>query len=143
MKNLTNFFKKSAVAIGISIVFPLLISAAFDLLCPRPQYPDFASVKEEERPQVRNKWNNEYQTYLFYYLCVAAVAGCLAIVAGSLIKIDFLASGFIVGGVLSLLSGFLFYWHYLQRFFQLGALVIALLLLIICGYFFIERQKTF
>jgi len=142
MKHLTNFFKKSAVAIGISIIFPLLIVTAFDLMYQRPQHPARNdALSSEEVAQQRKVWNSKYQSYLFYYFCVATLTGCLVIVAGALTKIDFLASGFITGGVFTIVSGFFYYWHYLQQFFQVGALLIALILLVLCGYFFIERRQ--
>lgn len=71
-------------------------------------------------------WSNVNDDYNKNVFIVLVVIGALSIIAGVLLKVDSVAIGFLIGGILNIIIGTIRYWSGLQdvgRFLILGAVL--------------------
>jgi uncharacterized membrane protein YkgB len=128
-------FKKTAIALGIAILLPFLVSIGFDIFYPRPpwlQHQENLSSEENEKNQ--KEWRTKNDKYEQAYFYTSIIIGSMALALGTFLKLGFLGSGFIVGGVITTLSGLIFYWHRVNRIAQFLALLLIFIMLIGAAY---------
>jgi len=144
MENIRNI----AIGIGIMILLPLITQVGARLIMKEPAYPHTshyaqAEMTQEERQQNVLKHEQEMEQYQLalkefekYYFYITTVVGIIALIAGTFIQIPFLGMGFILGGVLCIVFGYLSYWQELNHWIKFASLLMALLLLILASFRF-------
>jgi len=139
--------KKWALAIGIAVIFNLFINYGVATFHESPEYEDYCNETITPKPAVeRQEYNDTYykacnssysgvrQKYDANVFIILVAVGIAAIISGIMIKREAVASGFMFGGILSVIIGAMRYWshmHDLLRFIILGA---VLALLVWVGY---------
>ena len=89
---------------------------------------------EEKMKAVRKR----YDANFFYIVCGL---GLLAIIIGAFIVVPSLGFGFIGGGVVSLLQGYMHYWGRMSNTIKLVSLVGVMVLLVLIGNFMFKKMK--
>jgi hypothetical protein len=139
--------RQIAIGFGVAIIFPMLIYYGVSTFSPPPNLRDV--VQTENRPgatpEQRGEPANKHKTVTTSYeeasrlfslrlLCVAAPLGYAAILLGSFRMSSGLGAGFMFGGILSVVDGYLLYWSYIENWLPFVSLLVALALLIFVSY---------
>jgi hypothetical protein len=120
MKNMSlKDLKKLVFIIGFVIVIPFLVAKGFAVFKEGPS-------------------NVEYRKAYFY---TAAVCGMLCTVLGLALRVNFIGAGFILGGLITVLTGLMFSWSDLSGVTQFAVLIGLFLLLLVGSYYVIVRSK--
>lgn len=96
------------------------------------------TTKEEE---ARKVYDAAYSSYRRSYFFIAVTIGLLAIVIGMFISLISLGVGFILGGFISLVLGYVTYWGALHNVIKLLSLLGALALILIISFYRFGKQK--
>ena len=141
--------KKFGFGFGIAIVLPMLVHYAVSTFSPAPKwneyYPNnyyqYQNATAEERKQLQAEENKRQEGYrqhrkvfernLFY---AATPVGIAAIIIGSMLAVQSIGAGLIFGGIFTVIDGYCWYWSELQDWMRFLSLLIAFIVLIICGY---------
>jgi len=149
--------RTTSLAIGIGILIPLTVYYGVQLIKPSPTFPSIAvkmpehlerSATEEERQEheakmktyqeakekTMHEYHNTLRDYETFYFYVAFCTGIILFILGSLlIPVDFLGGGTILGGILTLVTGYTLVWGHLSNLIKFLSLLGGLLLLFILG----------
>ena len=133
--------KNMAIGIGIMILVPLVTDVGIRLVIKKPSFDWNAyPVDSKEYKDARDKYeleNNRYKTNYFY---IASSVGIVSIIVG-VIAPTTLGMGFVLGGVFSLLLGYVAAWNVLSDVFKFITLLIALILLVLGSFKMIKLDK--
>lgn len=133
-----DFFKKSSFAIAIAFIFPILVHTGISSLYPYPTTTESETTQSSNQVQnteavtISNSAIAAYYSTFFY---VQLIASCGAIFLGIITPLEFLSTGWVMAGILTILSGVIFYWRYLSSTVLFMSLLIVLFILIIGGYY--------
>ncbi|MHC4122568.1 MAG: hypothetical protein ACYSSI_03265 [Planctomycetota bacterium] len=142
--------KKIVLGFGIAMLLPMMVYYGVSTFSPKPEYRDYqienyrekhdrASTEEkaelEEQKSQLNKQRREhekrFQRHLFF---VAAPLGIIAVIAGSIIAVQAIGTGFMLGGIITLSEGYVCYWPHLEDWMRFTSLVIGFIVLVFIGY---------
>jgi hypothetical protein len=147
--------KRIALVFGIAVVFPMLVHYGVSTFSPAPKWNDYmvpgafdpsASKEEREQRQVeQRKLQDErlvaekrFQLHLFI---VAAPLGLAAIICGAFLRIQFVGTGLIFGGIFSICDGYFNYWSELADSLKFMSLLAAFIVLVLVGYLKLEKKQ--
>ncbi|MDD5006119.1 MAG: hypothetical protein PHS93_06430 [Candidatus Omnitrophica bacterium] len=150
--------KKFALGFGIAVIFPLMIHYGVRTFSPLPlaqnyqienYYKRFQSAPpeekvrlEKEKAQLENKERRDYRGFQRSLFFVAVPVGIAAIIIGLIMPIHSVGTGFMFGGILTLIDGYVWYWFELQDWMRFLSLLVALIILIFVGHQkFSEKEK--
>ncbi len=115
--------KNMAIGIGIMILVPLVTDVGIRLVIEKPSSPYSAGSKK-------------YETNYFY---IASSVGIVSIIVG-VIAPAALGMGFVLGGVFSLVLGYVTAWDVISDLFKFITLLIALILLVLGSFKMIKTD---
>jgi len=102
---------------------------------------------EENRQLLKEKedaWHAEENvrrsSYEKTYFIIADGIGLGALIIGAIVPMASIGTGFILGGMTSLASGYYAYWGHLPNMIKLGSLILALLIILGLSYRFFYRK---
>ena len=161
-KSFIDNIRSIAIIIALAVLIPLMINYGASTLVPKPSYPisDFKvgnsriageydtknfikngnySAKElqkaKQQMQLYNDYNAKKAKHYKTVFWVTVPAGILFILLGLLGRLGILDSGFILGGSLSIVSGYFTYWDSLSSAMRFVSLLVALILIIGVTYY--------
>ncbi len=152
--NKGDWIKKWALAIGIAIVFNLFENYGIATFSDEPAYSDFceetfyprpAKLDEnitqaefealnEKQKQCNEAYNEARKVYDGNVFIILVVLGVIAVLAGVFIQVQAVASGFLFGGILSVMIGTLRNWSHLADVWRFVILGLVLALLVWIGF---------
>lgn len=162
--NIFEGIRTAALAFGIALLIPLTSYYGIQVINPAPkhptasaeapEYPGYDASKEElneydikNRPfkEEYNKRVKEYRnllkSYRNSYFYMSFCIGILIIIIGAIIvPTDALGTGFIIGGIITLIQGYAFVWGEITDLIKFISLISALLLFFLLGII-IWRKK--
>lgn len=143
--------RELTLALGVAILLPLIAYYGTILVHPQPQYTFersaayYAEPKSSEDEAVRKAEEERERTALaiykdaltefnriYFFVCLAIAFAALII--GMFLPMVALGSGFILGGFITLITGYISYWGALNTFIKLGSLLAALLCIMVISY---------
>lgn len=149
--------KKIVLGFGIAILLPLTVYYGVSTFSSEPKYRDYqienyhekherATTEQQiELEQRRTQLNNQriadekrFQRHLFF---VAAPIGIIAIIVGSVIAVQAIGTGLMLGGIITLAEGYICYWSELQDWMRFASLLIGFVVLIFIGYHKLTGKK--
>lgn len=147
MERLELMIRNIAIGLALLILYPITVKVALDILNPKPEQShcvtrtdETVSGKEELTVDLAlyNAKIARYRTIFFYTF---VLGGILAMAGGGCIRVPFVGLGFILGGAISLMVGYISYWDMLKNITQLLSLIIALVLLVFAGYWHSDKHQ--
>jgi len=111
------------------------------------QEAKLASLKEEKKEldktyeEQEKKYDLLRKRHENYAFVIYTIVGIASLVAGAYMKITFLGLGFILGGIASLTTGYVFFWNRLHDILKFISLLIALVIIIATGYRWTYRKE--
>lgn len=96
---------------------------------------------EAKKEEARKLYEVERNDYNRSYFFVALILGLIAIVAGVFIPLISLGVGFVLGGFISLIIGYVTYWGALHNIVKLVSLVGALALILAISFYKFGKQS--
>ena len=142
--------KKFALGFGIAVIFPMMIHYGVSTFVHEPRWRDYytenyyrsyenatpqekakLAVERTQKEKQRREAEKRFQRSLFL---VAAPAGIIAIIAGSLMSIQSIGTGLMFGGIFSLLDGYFNFWSELADSMRFLSLLVAFIVLVFIGY---------
>ena len=142
--------KKFALGFGIAVIFPMMIHYGVSTFVHEPRWRDYytenyyrryenatpqekakLAVERTQKEKQRREAEKRFQRSLF---SVAAPAGIIAIVVGSLMPIQAVGTGLMFGGIFSLLDGYFNFWSELADSMRFLSLLVAFIVLVFIGY---------
>jgi len=146
-----------AIAMGMALLIPMLITYGVNLLHPPPDHEDYQSVglpgpgpvseeeaarREELSKKDRDNFNAARMEYeqLFFY--VALPVGLALVVGGVFVGVSSISNGMVFGGVFTLIMGYYSNWNQLSDGIKFVSLLIALALFVFAAYRTYSRSQT-
>lgn len=142
--------KKIVLGFGIAVLLPMMVYYGVSTFSPKPEYRDYqienyhekhdrASTEEkieleEQKSKLddqRREHKKRFQRHLFF---VAAPVGIIAVIAGSIIAVQAIGTGFMLGGIITLSEGYVCYWPQLEDWIRFISLIIGFIVLVFIGY---------
>lgn len=148
------------IAAGIAVLLPMFIGYAVDTFYPAPEYNDFCeemprpvkigeNMTEEACVSSGGEWNQNYCDY--YSKCskeyenamekygdkafiIIVVLGIISLIAGNMLRKASAGSGFMAGGIITIIYGSSAYWRYAPKYLRLALLAVALGVLVYIAY---------
>jgi len=148
------------IAAGIAVLLPMFIGYAVDTFYPEPDYNDFCegmprpvkigeNMTEESCVSAGGEWSQNYCD--FYSRCskeyegamekygdkafiIIVILGIIALIAGNMLKKASAGSGFMAGGIITVVYGSSAYWRYAPKYLRLALLAFALGVLVYIAY---------
>jgi len=136
MKTPLESLKNIALALAIACILPFLVYQGISSIYPAPLSitQEHASTDNEKEINTSQR-DQTVKNYYCQFFIFELIASCCAIFLGLITSVDFLAAGWIMGGILTVISGFLFNWHYLSSSALFLSLLLFLCILVIGGYY--------
>lgn len=141
--------KRIALSFGITLFFPMLVYFGVRTWIPEPQWEDYqvpnyherrlnASPEEritldQERDRLQAERKSDEQRFGKHLFWVAVPVGLIAVVVGVTVAPATVGTGFIVGGIFSVLMGYMAYWEALPDGARFLSLLVAFLVLVVMG----------
>ena len=143
--------RQIAIGFGIAVVFPLLIYYAVATFASPPTFnlnyvaapitPNASPEERQQAQQERQRAQQEAQKiyaekvrhFTLMLFWIAVPLGLAAIVGGGWARPNGIATGFLLGGILTLGQGCYFRWVYLSNSLRFASLLAALLALLFVG----------
>lgn len=150
--------KKIVLGFGIAAILPLMVYYGVSTFSSKPNYRDYQienyyekhkradaeeQIKLEEEKnrltELRREHEGRFERNLFF---VAAPVGIIAVIAGSVIAIQAIGTGLMLGGIFTLTEGYVCYWSELDDWMRFVSLLIGFVVLIFIGFRKLtEKQK--
>ncbi len=141
--------KKIILGFGIAALLPLMVFYGVSTFSPRPQYRDYqienyhekherASAEEqieleEEKSRLEQQRRDDRKKFERNVFFVAVPVGIIALVAGSIIAIQAIGGGLMLGGIFTLTEGYFCYWSELDDWMRFVSLVVGFIVLMFIG----------
>ncbi len=150
--HLFEILKESIICFGLALLFPLFVfytTGLFIKSFPQPQsysIPNYTqriqqATEEEEKKnlyshqmQLRNAYIKHLEAHSQAFFFFSLFMGICAITAGMLICGMGVGSGLILGGILTIIQGYFFYWFYLTEALRFLSLLVGLIILFGIGH---------
>lgn len=133
--------KNMAIGIGIMILLPLLTNVGTQLVIKKPSFVSYTySGDSTEHKEARDKYELENNRFATNYFYIASSVGIVSIIIG-VIAPAALGMGFVLGGVFSLVLGYVAAWDVLSDLFKFITLLVALILLVLGSFKMIKLDK--
>lgn len=142
--------KNFAIGLAITIILPCVVHYGVATFSPAAKYCSYseqeyleynglkdtgaANYDKARAAAVKEEYNNGRDTFNKHLFYVAVPIGILSIAAGLLIPIPGIGSGFMFGGLLTLVYGFFMNWPDLPVKVRFVSLLFGLILFIIIGW---------
>ena len=142
--------KKIVLGFGLAIILPLTVYYGVSTFSPRPQYRDYEienfrekhergtdeeKIKlEEERSGLNEQRRDDKERFERNVFFVAVPVGIIAVIAGSIIAIQAIGSGLMLGGIFTLTEGYFCYWSELDDWMRFVSLLVGFIVLMFIGY---------
>ena len=142
--------KKIVLGFGLAFILPMMVFYGVSTFSHRPQHRDYQienyhekhkrataeeKIKlEEERSELneqRRVDRKKFERNLFF---VAVPVGIIAVVAGSIIAIQAIGSGLMLGGIFTLTEGYFCCWSSLADWMRFVSLLVGFIVLMFIGY---------
>ncbi len=76
MTNFVDIFKRTAIAISLTILLPFLVYKGFDLVYEHPHYPlHIEGQSREEYQKLHQEWRAQRDRYETYYFVTCFIIG--------------------------------------------------------------------
>lgn len=152
--------KESIVCFGIAALLPLLVfytTTLFIKAFPQPKdytIPGYAqriqqSQDEEEKKslftqqmQLRNAYLKQIEEHTQAFFFFSLFVGLCALIAGIFICGIGIGSGLILGGIISIVQGYYFYWFYLTDLLHFVSLLVGIAILFAAGHLKVIRRTS-
>lgn len=152
--------KESIVCFGMAALLPLLVFYATSLFIktfPQPKdfmVPGYAqriqqTESEDEKKslytqqmQLRNAYIKQTEEHAQAFFFFSLFIGLCAIFAGIFIHGIGVGSGLILGGIVSILQGYYFYWFYLTDLLRFVSLLVGVAILFAAGHLKVVRRTA-
>lgn len=152
--------KESIVCFGLAALLPLLVfytTTLFIKTFPQPKdymVPGYAQRiqqldSEEEKKslytqqmQLRNAYLKQIEEHSQAFFFFSLFIGICAIFAGIFIAALGAGSGLILGGIVSIIQGYYFYWFYLTDLLRFVSLLVGIAILFAAGHLKVVRRTT-
>lgn len=123
-----------AIGIGIMILVPLVTNVGTELIFKRPSFDwDAYPADSKEYKDAKDQYESENRRYKTNYFYVTSSVGIVSIIVG-IIAPATLGMGFVLGGVFSLVLGYMTAWDVLSDVFKFMTLLVALILLVLGSF---------
>jgi hypothetical protein len=148
--------KKIALGFGIALILPMMIHYGVSTFSPSPDHEEYRienyqerheRASEEEQKQLESRQQrlqeqyersrHRFETHLFF---VAVPLGIAAILTGAFVAVPAIGTGLMLGGILSITNGYLWFWSELGDPWRFGSLAVALVVLVAVGYRKLDRR---
>lgn len=136
IKNFMFSAREIVSAILIAIIIPVIVHRGVNLMMPR-------SVEEQNirnklygplTEQEKEKLNTVQKSRDNVLFVSDAVVGLIIVVIGLIVKVPALGIGLVLGGGMTMTTGYVLYWHYLSDLIIFLSLLLALVVLVIALY---------
>lgn len=144
--------KEILISLAAALFLPMLVHQVVQIIHPRPVLGLSEILKElkgkdkeEERKILKEreeKYRPLYEPYLKTYFFVGIGMALFFMLLGLFFKIPTLMLGFMAGGISTFLWSFSGSWTGMNPMLKLGALILALVLLIAYGYLLHKREQV-
>jgi hypothetical protein len=114
------YVKKIAFMVCIAVIYPFLVSKGFELV-----------KQADKRDEIHRK----------HYFYTTALAGVCAIIVGSVLKVNFVGAGLILGGLFSIVSGLVYSWGDLPNLFYFLFLLLFFVAVLFGSYRLLVHTK--
>lgn len=142
MKSPLEFLKNGALALAIACILPFLVYQGIISLYPAPLIITQEHTSADNEKEINTSETDQtVKSYYCQFFIFELIASCCAIFLGLITSVDFLATGWIMGGILTVISGFLFNWRYLSSSILFLSLLLFLCIVVIGGYY-TEHKKN-
>jgi len=128
--NITSFviaIRELAATVVIAILLPCMVHRAVKIFIPEPQA--IIAIKKLERKDRNDQekeslkiWE-EKREFIVFLTCVTI--GLAALITGCFVSITSLATGLLLGGGLTIFTGYISYWPYLSDLFIFVSMLLA------------------
>jgi hypothetical protein len=139
--------RQLVIGFGIAIIFPMLVyygvstiyhaprwQAYFDNLPPFGTTPEERRTREEAQRAKQAQYRTAAQSFARVLVLIATPLGVAAILIGAFLTPYWLGTGLILGGILTVGSGYYFYWQYLEDWLRFVSLLAGFVVLLVVGY---------
>jgi len=142
--------KKFALGFGVAIILPMLVHYGVSTFSPRPKWRDYYDTEyyqriqnaspeekaklEQERKKRDDGYHNAQKRFQRHLFFVAVPVGICTIIFGSITPVQAIGTGFMFGGIFTLVDGYCWYWSELQDWMRFLSLLVAFVILIYIGY---------
>jgi hypothetical protein len=139
--------RQIVIGFGLAIIFPLLVYYGVSTFHPAPRtqhyfgnLPPFGTTPEERRARdeaqraKQAEYNAAAKSFARTLVMVATPLGVAAILIGAFASPYWMGTGLILGGILTVGSGYYFYWQYLEDWLRFISLLAGFVVLIFVGY---------
>ena len=134
MKNMQ--IRDVAIGIALMILIPFTTNVGIKLMLEKPETSSWS------KDLLKRKTPSELQASRQQYFYTSVAVGIGSLIIGSfLVPVASLAMGFILGGAITLISGYTMYWSDLNDFMKFSSLLLALIILIFASLRFRNIPK--
>lgn len=142
--------RKIILGFGFAVLLPMLIHYGIELISPRPDWKEYqvqnyyerhqrASPEEQERLEAeKNRLDEQRQTaekrWSQTHFFAGVPIGILVILLGSLIRVQAVGGGLMLGGIFTFTEGCVWYWGDLEPVGRFLVLLAAFAVLLWIGY---------
>lgn len=141
--------RQIAIGFGVAVIFPLLVFYGASTFYGAPKWRDFfgnlpvvtaQSTPEERkaRDELQRVKQQGYETraqgFAYTLILVATPLGIAAMLIGSVLALHSVGTGLILGGILTVATGYYWYWIYLEDWVRFLSLLLGFAILIFVGY---------
>jgi uncharacterized membrane protein YphA (DoxX/SURF4 family) len=142
--------RQIVIGFGIAIIFPLLIHYGVSTFHPAPRpesavaaplppnaTPDerkeYFAQQQQQQQQRQKAYAEAAKEFARILVTVSTPLGVAAILIGAYLSIQAVATGLILGGILTVSWGYWNYWSYLDDWIRLASLLAGFAVLIFVG----------
>lgn len=136
MDNSLLFLKRGALAFALACVLPFL---TYQGICTF--YPERVALESQITAPVEEETASSSSNEISYYkhfFYIQFIVSCCFLLIGFASSLEFLAAGWIMGGIVTMISGLLIHWRYLSSPILFTSLLIFLAFIIVGSY----REKA-
>jgi hypothetical protein len=137
-----HFARNMILALGISVLVPMITYQTVILIQPRPeQIQNDSSEDNMQKSEEKALYNQAYAAYAKTYFCTATVASIVSIIIALVVSPPSINFGFTTASLICLTLGYWTYWNQLAALYRLIALFVALGFIVgLSGLFFRRKE---
>ena len=144
--------KKFALGFGIAVLFPLSVHYGVKMFDPEPNWremmkesetqsltyltasPEAQAKIQEQRSKLadtKTEYDMRFYRRLFF---VATPLGVLAVILGTLIRVQAVGSGLMFGGIFCVADGYVLYWSEVPEWMKFFSLLLVFAIFLFIGF---------
>ena len=137
--------KKFALAFGITVVFPAMIHFGVSTFSPEPRWQDYhvtplIDSNSAEYTKKHAEYRAAKKVFEKHLFAVAVPLGLITLVVGAFLSVPAIGTGLMFGGIFSVCDGYFNYWSELSAQLKFFSLLVAFIVLLVVGYWKLEKK---